>query len=103
MGFGDLLPDGKVSDKIVSNNGDVIKVMSTVIQILKDFTSLHPEIKVYFTGSSPERIVLYRRILKTYHNVYNKEFIISALIKNKNEYEEVLFDTGSREVYYAFL
>jgi hypothetical protein len=31
LGFGDLLPDGKIDDKVTSNNGDIIKVLSTVI------------------------------------------------------------------------
>jgi hypothetical protein len=32
MGFGDLLPDGSIDDTVSSNNGDIIKVLTTFIQ-----------------------------------------------------------------------
>ncbi|MBX3253285.1 MAG: hypothetical protein KF862_04005 [Chitinophagaceae bacterium] len=102
MGFGDVLPDGNISDRANSNNGDIVKVMATVIQILKEFTASHKHIKIYFTGSTPERIVLYRRILKTYYKIFSKEFIISALVERENKYQEVLFDMDSQEEYHAF-
>lgn len=35
LGFGDLSPDGSIDDKANSNNGDIIKVLATVIDILK--------------------------------------------------------------------
>jgi hypothetical protein len=34
LGFGDLLPDGSVDDTVNSNNGDMAKVLATVIDIL---------------------------------------------------------------------
>ena len=33
LGFGDLLNDGTIDDTANSNNGDLIKVLATVIQI----------------------------------------------------------------------
>jgi hypothetical protein len=35
LGFGDLLPDGSFDDKANSNNGDILKVLATVVHILK--------------------------------------------------------------------
>jgi len=58
LGFGDLLPDGKVNDTINSNNGDIVKVLATVVQIIKDFTKEYPHVKVVFTGSTNERTML---------------------------------------------
>ncbi len=64
LGFGDLLPNGEIDDKTNSNNSDIIKVLSTVINIIKDFTEENPELKIAFIGSTKERTALYQRILK---------------------------------------
>jgi hypothetical protein len=37
LSFGDLLPDGSIDDMADSNNGDILRVLSTVVQIIKDF------------------------------------------------------------------
>jgi len=79
LGFGDLMPDGAIDDKANSNNGDIIKVLSTVIHIIKDFTAENPESKIGFKGSTKERTALYQRILKTYLDTFIKEFLLTAL------------------------
>jgi hypothetical protein len=82
MGFGDLLPDGTVDDKANSNNGDIAKVMVTVIEILKHFTSQHPSMEIYFEGSTAERTKLYGRILKAYYPIfrlYHKKNFLNLL------------------------
>ncbi len=66
LAFGDLLPDGSIDDKANSNNGDIVKVLSTVVAILKEFTSTRPEANIVFTGSTDLRMKLYTRILRTY-------------------------------------
>jgi len=55
LGIGDLLPNGSFDDKANSNNGDILKVLATVVYILKHYTSQNPEIMVFFTGSTKER------------------------------------------------
>jgi len=44
IGFGDLLPDGSMDDKVNSNNGDIIKVLATVVDILRHFTTQNPRV-----------------------------------------------------------
>jgi len=44
MGFGDLQPDGSIDDKANSNNGDMIKVLATMVQVLGDFVSKFKEL-----------------------------------------------------------
>ena len=39
LAYGDLLPEGDIDDKSNSNNGDMIKVLGTVIEIVKEFTN----------------------------------------------------------------
>jgi hypothetical protein len=92
VGFGDLREDGTIDDRIRSNNGDIIKILSTIIDILKTFLYEHPKAKVSFAGSTPNRTVLYERILRTYYDKFSKEFIISALILENDFYKEVLFN-----------
>ncbi|HRH47749.1 MAG TPA: hypothetical protein PLP23_03285 [Panacibacter sp.] len=103
LGFGDLLSDGSVDDTANSNNGDIIKVLATVISIVEDFTAEYPDIKIVFAGSTVRRTELYHRILKMYYTGFKKEFIITALKDDGNEsYSEVLFEPGSNNKYVAF-
>lgn len=82
LGFGDLLPDTGFDDQVVSNNGDIMKIFATIIQIVKEFTAEFPHLKIAFAGSTPERMKLYNRILKTYYSDFSKEFQISGLVKD---------------------
>jgi len=55
MGFGDVLADGSIDDKANSNNGDIVKVLGTIVQIMIDFTNKFPYLEIFFAGSTPER------------------------------------------------
>lgn len=102
MGFGDLLQNGSVDDVSNSNNGDIIKVLSTVIHILKEFVSIYPHLKIVFTGSTKERITLYQRILKANFYEFSKDFIISGLVKTNDGYKEIDFEPSNEINYLAF-
>ncbi len=102
LGFGDFLPDGSIDDKANSNNGDIVKVLSTVIYIIKDFTQENPDAKIVFTGSTKDRTALYQRILKTYLNSFRKEFLITALEGPVSRPKEREFDAGYIGTYLAF-
>ena len=56
----DELPDGLLSDTVVSNNDDMVTVLATVFQITADFLNRFPDVSVYFSGSDTRRIRLYR-------------------------------------------
>ncbi|MBN9385340.1 MAG: hypothetical protein J0H74_31575 [Chitinophagaceae bacterium] len=81
LGFGDLLPNGTIDDKVNSNNGDIVKVLVTIVQIIRDFSAQHPNAKIVFAGSTQERTKLYTRIIKMYYEDFCKEFKITVLIK----------------------
>jgi hypothetical protein len=101
--FGDLLPDDSVDDMVVSNNGDTIKVLATVIQIAREFILAHASnIKIGFTGSTSQRTVLYQNILKRHYSELSSEFIISVGIIHKGFYEERMFDEIDNAQYLAF-
>lgn len=103
MGFGDLLPDGSVDDKANSNNGDLVKVLATVIEILKDFTSQNPGVEIYFEGSTKERTKLYDRILKTYYPIFIKDFEIACVLVVHGEFQIVPYDRSINNTYIAFI
>ena len=103
LGFGDLRPDGIADDTANTNNNDIIKVMATIIEIVKDFTTGMPEAKIVFTGSSAVRTAMYQRTLKMYYHNFSKDFTITALIKEGNLYSEVPFEPYDSKKYLAFL
>jgi len=103
MGFGDLLPDGSIDDKANSNNGDIVRVLATLVQILIDFTSKFPDAEVFFSGSTKERTKLYTRILRTYYTLFSKEFIINILIKDGDGYAELPFEPKADLKFLGFL
>lgn len=103
LGFGDLLPDNTIDDKVNSNNGDIVKVLATVVDILRHFTTLHPQVEIYFRGSTTERTKLYSRILKTYYPIFSKEFAIAGVSESKNNFEVFPYDPESGYEYFAFL
>lgn len=102
LAFGDLLADGKIDDQVNSNNGDIVKVLSTVIHIVKDFTNVNPEAKIAFKGSTKERTVLYQRIIKTYLTEFKKDFMITALEGPSGQPKEAVFDPQYKGTYLAF-
>jgi hypothetical protein len=103
MGFGDVLPDGSVDDKANSNNGDIIRVLATILQILIDFTSKFPDTEIFFSGSMQERTKLYTRILRTYYSTFNKHFIINVLIEDGEGYAELPFEPKADLKFLGFL
>jgi len=103
LGFGDLLPDGSLDVNVKSNNGDILKVLSTVVHITRDFTTRFPAIEIFFIGSTEERTKLYARILKMYYREFRKEFKISGLIQKSNSYSAVPFEANDAFDYFAFL
>lgn len=60
LGFGDELPNGEVSDAVISNNNDRDKVLQTVAVAVIEFLYLHPNVTVWFRSPSPARMRLYR-------------------------------------------
>jgi hypothetical protein len=103
LGFGDLLPDGRIDDLANSNNGDIVKVLVTVIDIIKDFTNKNPHAHIFFTGSTKERTNLYSRILRTYYSSFIQEFRIYGFLKIGGKYKEFPFDPAMTQDYPFYL
>jgi hypothetical protein len=101
--FGDLLPDGSIDDQIASNNGDIGKVLSTVVMIVKHFTAKNPQAIIYFSGSTVERTKLYTRILIAYHASFSAEFKIYGIVDTEDSRLVLPFDPCAQTNYLAFL
>jgi len=102
LGFGDLLFNGELDDKANSNNGDIIKVFATVIDILQDFTKMNPSFIIEFQGSTFERTRLYNRIIRTYYQSFSKTYYVVGAIETETGRESVPFDPSTSLVYSVF-
>ena len=60
LALGDVRPDGTLDVFSKSNNGDMEKILATVIQTLMVFLAYHSEANVFFAGSTPTRTRLYQ-------------------------------------------
>jgi len=103
LGFGDLRPDGSLDDTVHSNNGDIVKVLATVIAILKEYTAQNPQTEVFFTGSTIERTRLYTRILTVYYPVFSTDFRIVGITRTEGKTSRTSFNPTSNLEYLAFL
>jgi hypothetical protein len=88
---------GQIDDRIITNNGDSLKVLATVASTVYAFTSKYPDIWVFATGSTIVRTRLYRMGLTNNLAEISVDFDVYGL---KNDIWEI-FITG--EDYEAFM
>lgn len=74
LGFGDKICADDFDDRVVTNNGDSLKVMATVAVTLYTFTDAFPNAKVYVEGSTKSRTRLYRMAITNNLEVINTDF-----------------------------
>lgn len=88
LGFGDYDPAIKsVSDKVVSDNGDMVKVLATVVSLIDVFTQNNPTAWVHFEGSTPERTRLYRIVIDRYFEDFSQLFEILGQVNENSDPE----------------
>ena len=68
LGFGDLKYDSLkkkyiVDDQVINDNGDIRMVLATVVKTVYEFTSVNPNITIFFRGSDPKRTNTYKRAI----------------------------------------
>jgi len=103
LSFGDRLPDGSIDYVTVSDNGDIRRVLATVVSIINNFTSSRPEVWIYFEGSTVERTRLYNRTLKIYYPIFSKLFEIWGVIKMGDDLDSIPFHPRAAIAYFGFL
>ena len=61
LAFGDKdIETGEIDDKVISNNGDSEKVLTTVVATVYAFFDKYPDAWIYATGSTKARTRLYK-------------------------------------------
>ena len=103
LSFGDQLPDGSIDYIAVSDNGDISRVLATVVAIVNHFTSSRPEVRIYFEGSTIGRTRLYKRMLKTYYPIFSKLYMIWGVVKIGDDLESIPFHPSAAIIYFGFL
>ncbi|MBO9617273.1 MAG: hypothetical protein J7619_31605 [Dyadobacter sp.] len=90
LAFGDIDSHGRLNDSVVSNNGDMEKVLATVVQVVLTFLEKYPTRRVYFSGNSPARNRLYRAILSRDIENWSNVFEVDGI----TEGERIAFRQG---------
>lgn len=85
LALADAFPDGSYSDKSVTNNDDMEKVMATVIRTVLRFFERHPTKLVYIEGSTAERTRLYRIVISREISEIEKTFAVFGLLNDNME------------------
>jgi len=98
LAFGDYdETTGTIDDKVITNNNDSQKVLSTVGSTLYVFTDKHPNVWVYATGSNAVRTRLYRMGIANNLAEITLDFDVYGLLNDR----WVIFEKGID--YEAFL
>lgn len=66
LAFGDINKNGNIDDKVITNNGDAVKVLATVVGTIFTFTKKYPDASIHIAGSTTERTKLYHRMIERY-------------------------------------
>jgi hypothetical protein len=84
LGFGvkDFIT-GEVSDLIITDNNDSLKVLSTVAFTVLQFTDKYPNAWVLATGSTKARTRLYRMGIANNYEDIVKEFYVFGLFQDE--------------------
>lgn len=86
LGFGDLDPEShEVSDTTVSNNGDMRKILATVVSTLKTFFKEKPHETVLINGSDRIRRAYYHKLIVDYWNLIEELYLIKGRASGKIE------------------
>ena len=75
LAFGDKDPEtGDINDLAISNNGDMEKVLATVVSAVYAFFDKYPDAMVYATDSTQARTRLYRMGITKFYEEMTKDF-----------------------------
>ena len=80
------LDSQKYSDLSVTDNGDMLEIFATLLNVITEFLNEYKSKKIYFEGSTPSRTRLYQIVINKIYNPHNQDLIILGL-KNKEWYQ----------------
>ena len=85
LGFGDLQYNGYIDDSVVSNNDDLIKVISTVAKITYEFSEKYPLRRIQIKPVDEKRKRLYNHVFRRHYATINANFDIIGTYESKKE------------------
>ncbi|MCE3226063.1 MAG: hypothetical protein K0S32_614 [Bacteroidetes bacterium] len=97
LAFGVSLSNGRIDDKVVSNNGDMNKTLVTVATTVLDFTDKNPDALILAQGSTAARTRLYRKMICLNLEEISENFMVFG---NKDDVWEPFVSNSN---YKAFL
>jgi hypothetical protein len=68
-----------VDDAVVSDNGDLAKIMITVVHIAEDFLNQNPNFFVYLEGNTVTKKQLYQRIMRNNYQDFIVDYDIFGI------------------------
>ena len=93
----DVLPDGSFCDQTISNNGDLEKIMATVIQCIAQFFESYTQADIYLQANTPAKNRLYRIIIsrelsriKKYYEIYGINDSVTEPFQAGREYHHYI-------------
>ena len=100
LAFGDWNPGfSDFDDLSISNNGDLPKVIATVIATAKVFFDHHPGKLLYIKGSTPRRTRLYSWVIARNYSEFQKSYIVLGRTPKGLE----TYNRSSHAAYLSFL
>ena len=89
LGFGVVCFDYEtgledIDDKIVTNNGDKDKILSTVALTAISFFDEHPNSILFFQGSSSSRTRTYQMAIGRNIEMLKENFVVQGYVENNN-------------------
>ncbi len=77
---------GWLSDEVVTNKGDTLKVLKTLAYCMKISLEIQSDVSIYFTGNSPARNRLYKMYMNNYRSLWEASFEVTFIEKEGLEY-----------------
>jgi len=99
--LGDVKEDGRIDAWVITNNGDMEKVLATVVAAAFVFSFQYPDCHIVLKGSNKIRTRLYRMAINVNYDTLIEDFDISGMF----EADEIIehFEKGTVKDYDAFL
>ncbi len=84
LAFGDL-GKGEIDDSIVSNNHDIVKIISTIAKVVYEFSDKFPSREIFIHPVDEKRKKLYNHVFRRNYEAINLKFHIIGTVNNKEE------------------
>ena len=91
--FGDYSPEkDRIDDRVVTDNGDMRRVLKTVATTLETFFEEFPDKEVHIDGSDSVRRAYYHKLIRDYFDLIPRHFKVQGHSNNSLE----IFKAGSQ-------